>query len=171
MTNDEWTNHDQERPSAMNEHYASIIAGLPLFKGYTPHGTQRLLNLGEVKERKAGELIFKEGDKPSVVFLVLTGRLQAFVERKGRDLILDDAGPGTIIGELAVLCGIPRSASVRVIEDANVLEWEAQDFRGLLLGDAFLSERIFRESLRTLIENEQLLIASLTQSQTAASNG
>jgi CRP/FNR family transcriptional regulator/CRP/FNR family cyclic AMP-dependent transcriptional regulator len=91
--------------------------------------------------------------------------MQVFVERQGRDLVLTDAGSGTILGELAVLCGIPRSASVRASERSAVLKWNATDFRKLLLNNVFLSERIFRESLRTLIEKEQSLIESLTRSQ------
>jgi len=64
-----------------------------------------------------------------------------------------------------VLCGIQRSASVRVVEDSTVLQWEASEFRGLLLKDVFLSERIFRQSLRTLIDKERALIDSLIQSE------
>jgi CRP-like cAMP-binding protein len=76
--------------------------------------------------------------------------------------VLTDAGPSTILGELAVLCGIPRSASVRVAEDSTVLQWTASEFRGLLLKDVSLSHRIFRESLRTLLDKEKSLIESLT---------
>jgi len=97
--------------------------------------------------------------------LVLTGSLQVFVVRDGRDLVLTNAGPGTIVGELAVLCGIPRSASVRAGEQSAVLRWSAEAFRRLLLSDAFLSERILGESLRTLIEKERSLIDSLIRSQ------
>jgi len=149
----------------MNEQYANIITALPLFKGYTAQGAQRLINSGEVKEHTPGELLFKEGDAANGVLLVLSGKLQVFVERRGEEFVLTDAGPGTILGELAVLCGIPRSASVRVIEPSTVLQWDAAAFRGLLLKDAFLSERIFRQSLRTLIEKEQSLIASITESK------
>jgi CRP-like cAMP-binding protein len=95
--------------------------------------------------------------------------MQVFVERQGRDLVLTNAGPGTILGELAVLCGIPRSASVRAGERSAVLQWNVKEFRNLVLSDVFLSERIFRESLRTLIEKEQSLINSLMQSQAASS--
>jgi CRP-like cAMP-binding protein len=91
--------------------------------------------------------------------------MQVFVERRHRDLVLNDVGPGTILGELAVLCGIPRSASIRAGENAAVLEWSATTFRSLLLRDVFLSERIFRESLRTLIEKERSLIDSLVRAQ------
>jgi len=149
----------------MNEQYAVLITGFPLFKGFTVDGARMLLDSGEVKEFSPGEVLIKEGDEPTFVLLVLTGRLQVFVQRQGRDLVLADAGPGTILGELAVLCGIPRSASVRASEKSAALQWSAAAFRSLLLCDVFLSERIFRESLRTLIEKERSLIDSLIRSQ------
>ena len=149
----------------MNEQYAVMITGFPLFQGFTLHGAQMLLQCGEVKEYSPGEVLFKEGDGSTCVLLVLTGKMQVFVERQRRDLVLTDAGPGTILGELAVLCGIPRSASVRASEKSKVLLWSAAAFRKLLLGDVFLSERIFGESLRTLIEKERSLIDSLIRSQ------
>ncbi|HKO95603.1 MAG TPA: cyclic nucleotide-binding domain-containing protein [Pyrinomonadaceae bacterium] len=149
----------------MHEQYSKLIISLPLFKGYTAEGAQRLINSGAIKDHPAGEIVFKEGDAPTCVLLVLSGKLQVYVEREGKELILTDGGPGTIIGELAVLCGLERAASVRVVEPSSVLEWDDDDFRGLLLKDAFLSQRIFRQSLRTLIEKERSLIASLTQAQ------
>jgi CRP-like cAMP-binding protein len=149
----------------VNEQYAALITGFPLFKGFTLDGARMLLNSGEVKEFSLGEVLIKEGDEPTFVLLVLTGRLQVFVQRQGRDLVLTDAGAGTILGELAVLCGIPRSASVRASEKSAALQWSAAAFRRLLLRDVFLSERIFRESLRTLIEKERSLIDSLIRSQ------
>ena len=149
----------------MNEQYALLITGFPLFHGFTLDGARMLLESGEVKEYSPGEMVIKEGDDPTFVLLVLTGKLQVFVQRQQRDLVLTDAGPGTILGELAVLCGIPRSASVRASEKSAVLLWSAAAFRSLLLRDAFLSQRIFRESLRTLIEKERSLIDSLIRSQ------
>ena len=149
----------------MNEHCAVMITGFPLFKGFTLDGAHMLLECGEVKEFSPGEMLIKEGDGATFFLLVLTGKLQVFVQRQGRDLLLTDAGPGTILGDLAVLCGIPRSASVRASEKSTVLQWSAAAFRSLLLRDAFLSERIFRESLRTLIEKERSLIDSLIRSQ------
>jgi len=148
--------------------YAAVITALPLFKGYTPDGAKRLLESGDIRECAAGELLFSEGDKASFVLLVLAGKLEVFVQRNGQDLILNQSGPSTILGELAVLCGIPRSASVRVLENSTVLQWEASAFRSLMLRDVFLSERIFRESLRTLIDKEKSLIATLTESKAKA---
>ena len=149
----------------MNEQYAALISGFPLFHGFTLDGARMLLESGEVKEYSSEQVVLKEGDSPTFVLLVLTGKMQVFVERQQRDLILTDTGPGTILGELAVLCGIPRSASVRASEKSAALQWSAAAFRSLLLRDGFFSQRIFRESLRTLIEKERSLIDTLIRSQ------
>ena len=106
----------------MNEHCAVMITGFPLFKGFTLDGAHKLLECGQVKEFSPGEMLIKEGDGATFILLVLAGKLQVFVQRQGRDLLLTDAGPGTILGDLAVLCGIPRSASVRASEKSTVLQ-------------------------------------------------
>ena len=149
----------------MNEQYAEKIVGFPLFQGFTSAGAQMLMDRGEIKEYLPQEVLFKEGDLPTVVVLVLTGKMHVFVERQGNELVLTDVGPGTIVGELALLCGIPRSASVRASEKSAALQWSAAAFRQLLLGDVSLSQQIFKESLRTLIEKEKFLIDSLTRAQ------
>ena len=146
----------------MHDQHAAVIASLPLFQGYTLDGADMILSAGTVRDHAAGEIIFKEGGKPDAVILVLSGTLEVFVDRHGRHLTLAQAGPGAIVGELAVLCNIPRSASVKVVDQSTFLEWRADAFRRTLFGDPDLSERIFRQSLKSLIDNEQSMIESLT---------
>ena len=148
----------------MNENYAELITGFPLFKGFTANGTKRLIQAGEVKQHASGANLLKEGDNSDFVLLVLSGQLEVFVEREGKDLVLTEAYPGTILGELAMLCGIPRSASVRAKEDSAVLEWPDEAFRTMLVRDPSLSQRIFSQALRTLVDKERSLIDSLIKS-------
>jgi CRP-like cAMP-binding protein len=152
----------------MNETYAELITTFPLFKGFTANGTKRLIAAGEVKQHVAGQLLLKEGDSSDFVVLVLSGKLEVFVEREGKDLVLTEANPGTILGELAMLCGIPRSASVRAKTDSAVLEWPDEAFRTLLVRDPSLSQRIFGQALRTLVDKEKSLIETLVKEHSAA---
>jgi len=152
----------------MSEQYAELLTGFPLFKGFTVHGTKRLVDAGEVKEYSTGSVLLKEGDAATFVLLVLTGRLEVFVERDEKDLVLTQSKPGAILGELAVLCGIPRSASVRARENSTVLQWSDDAFRRMLLRDPSLSQRIFREALRTLVDKERSLIDSFIDAQEEA---
>lgn len=152
----------------MNEQYAELITGFQLFKGFTTDGAKRLLGSGQVKQYQAGDKLLTEGDKADFVVLVLNGALEVYVDREGKHLVLTQAKPGTILGELAVLCGIPRSASVKASAETAVLEWSDESFRTLLLRDPSLSQRIFREALRTLIEKERSLIDSIIDAQDEA---
>ena len=157
-------------PNTMTEKYAELITGFPLFEGFTVHGTKRLLDAGEVKGHAPGDVLLKEGDSADFALLVLSGKLEVFVERSGQDLILTEALPGAILGELALLCGIPRSASVRAKENSTVLQWSDETLRTLLLRDRSLAQRIFRQALRTLVDKERSLIDSLVKAQTAGNS-
>jgi CRP-like cAMP-binding protein len=149
----------------MTDNYAQLITSFPLFHGFTIDGANRLLKSGAVKECGADEVLMKEGDAADFVLLLLTGGLEVYVNRSGSDVVLTETKPGTITGELAVLCGIPRSASVRTKEASAILKWEDEAFRTLLLRDPHLSQRIFSQILRTLVDKERALIDSLITAQ------
>ena len=149
----------------MSDNYAELITEFPLFDGFTTDGAKRLLNSGEVKQCAADEVLMKEGDQADFVVLLLTGGLEVFVKRADSDVVLTETKPGTITGELAVLCGIPRSASVRTKEPSALLKWSDEAFRTMLLRDPHLSQRIFGQILRTLVDKERALIDSLITSQ------
>lgn len=143
------------------EHYAELMLSFPLFQGFTAHGAGFILEKGAIKEHASGEVIFHEGDPPGSVMLALSGTAEIYVERNGKVIPLTESGPGTILGELAVLCGIPRAASLRAKGTLVALHWTNQNFRQLMVSNVALSERILRNSLRTLIDKERSLINSL----------
>jgi len=151
----------------MNEQYATQIIEFPLLRGFTPAGAEMLLQSGEIKHYAKGDVIFKEGDPPSFTLLLLAGVLQVFMVRSERELILNEPEPGTILGELAVICGIPRSASLRAKTDSVVVQWKAQEFGRLLVRHTLFSERVLGQSLRNLIEKERSIVDSLVEEQSA----
>jgi len=152
----------------MNEGYAQLMTTFPLLDGFTENGTRRLLSAGEIKQLAAGEVLLKEGEAAEFAVLILSGSIEVFVERDGKPLVLTEATAGTILGELALLCGIPRSASARAREESTVLKWEDEALHTLLLRDRSLAQRIFRQTLRTLVDKERELVDSLIKAQSAA---
>jgi CRP/FNR family transcriptional regulator, cyclic AMP receptor protein len=95
----------------------------------------------------------RAGDDDRALYLVLSGRLQALVE--GATAI----EPGSVFGELAFLDGLPRSATVRAVEDGEALRLSFDTFETLAarhpeLGRAILLDlgRIAALRLRRLTE-------------------
>jgi CRP/FNR family cyclic AMP-dependent transcriptional regulator len=68
----------------------------------------------------ARAVIVNEGDKPDSLFVILEGRVKAYVsDGTGREIILSEMGPGEYFGELGLDDG-PRSASVMTLEPCVV---------------------------------------------------
>ena len=147
----------------MNEQYAELMTTFPVLNGFTAAGAQMLLEGGSIKTYGTGEIVFKEGDPPTFTLLLLQGKLEVFVQRQGRELVLRQPEPGSILGELAILCGIPRSASLRTVSESVVLLWNPMQFRMLLLRHKLFSERVLDQSLRNLIEKEHSIVDSLME--------
>ncbi len=69
----------------------------------------------------AGALLFAAGETGSAAYLVEKGCLEIFLPRPEGDLVLARRGPGEIVGEMAILDHLPRSASVRAREESTLV--------------------------------------------------
>lgn len=151
----------------MNNEYALEMTKFPLLQGFTVAGAEMLMEAGTVNHYTPGAVLFKEGDPSSFTALLLSGTLQVYLVRGEGELILREAEPGTILGELGVICGFPRSASVRAKTDAVLLVWQAMAFRRLLVRHNLFADRVLGQSLRNLIEKERSLVDSLSKDPSA----
>ncbi|MEC4670054.1 MAG: cyclic nucleotide-binding domain-containing protein, partial [Nitrospirota bacterium] len=70
---------------------------------------------------RGGETLLRQGEQDQSLYVVLTGRLRVFViGQDGQEGVVGEVCQGEIIGEMAILTGEPRSASVRAIRDSEV---------------------------------------------------
>lgn len=65
--------------------------------------------------------LFRQGDLPTSAFLIEEGHMEIVLESDGAHRVLAVRGPGDIVGEMAIVDKVPRSASVRAIDDCVVL--------------------------------------------------
>ncbi|MDR7414889.1 MAG: cyclic nucleotide-binding domain-containing protein [Armatimonadota bacterium] len=109
------------------------LARLPLFAGYTAAELAPLA--GAVRRRlyHRGEVIFREGDPATGVYLVERGRVRVgFTSTDGRERTLALLGPGEVVGEVPVLDGGVRSADGVAQDDCVVLFVAREDLVGWL---------------------------------------
>jgi predicted acylesterase/phospholipase RssA/CRP-like cAMP-binding protein len=80
-----------------------------------------------------GEVLFKEGEPSDSLYIVISGRLRVAspaVEDQPERLVAD-LGHGEIVGEMGLVCGEPRSATVVAIRDTNLAKLTEQGFNQL----------------------------------------
>jgi len=83
-------------------------------------------------EFQEGHIIFNEGDPGDKMYIIVSG--QVIIQKGEGDKVemTVTLGSGECFGEMAILDGLPRSASVKVTKLANLLAIEREDFRELL---------------------------------------
>ncbi|MFM7181014.1 MAG: cyclic nucleotide-binding domain-containing protein [Verrucomicrobiales bacterium] len=65
------------------------------------------------REFRAGEMVFREGDRSDAMFIVASGKVVIFKSGDGGESKLAEVGPMGVFGELGYFAGEPRSASLR----------------------------------------------------------
>lgn len=90
-----------------------LLGQVPLFAGLAPDARARLALRLERRELEPGSVLFREGDPGGSLALVLDGEVEVSTTLQGREQVLAVVGPGGHVGEVSLLDGQPRSATVR----------------------------------------------------------
>ena len=84
---------------------------------------------------KAGEVIMAQGDAGTCAYFIQEGRVGTVVEKEdGQILNMGTRGPGSLIGEMAIVDNQPRSATIRSLENCKLLEITKDDFARSIRG-------------------------------------
>ncbi len=78
---------------------------------------------------KAGDIILKQGEKGDCAYIIEDGLVEISIRRSdGVSQVISTRGPGTIIGEMAIVDEAPRVATVTALKDCKMLEITREDF-------------------------------------------
>ncbi len=126
---------------AAKRELTELLADVVLFSKCSARQRRTIARHAQIAELPAGVDLVKEGEPGDALFVILEG--EAVVQLAGVEL--DRVGPGAYFGEMAILDGAPRSATVVAETDVKV---------------AVIGIRMFRTMLREFSDlAEQLLIA------------
>ena len=100
--------------------------------------------LGEELTVAPGEWLWREGDGGDSAVVVLDGTLEVLRETgEGEAVLIRTAGPGDLVGELACLDGLARSAAVRTRGECRLIRVSAEPFRALVRQRSDLRDELF----------------------------
>jgi len=92
-----------------------------------------LARSGQLHELPAGALIVREGDPGDSLYIVLTGTLEVSrMEANGQPRVVGRLLPGEVFGEMSLLTGAPRSATVAAASPVTLVEIRKADFDPIL---------------------------------------
>ncbi len=120
------------------------VAGLPVFAGVGPAQFEAILGRRRFRDTTAGEVVIRQGDPADRFFVILDGEFDVSRtdEASAGAEHLRTLGRDDIFGELGLLTGTPRSATVAARSAGRLLELEGADFLELVGSGPDLSSRL-----------------------------
>ena len=127
----------------------STIKGSTMLQGFSDKDLSTLAAFCEKREMGEGTTVFIENMPGESLFLAKKGTIRIskmFAEGDEKTLVV--LGPEDIFGEMAVIDGLPRSATARVAEDADLISLKKKDLERLCHDDAALALRLVGNIVR-----------------------
>jgi uncharacterized membrane protein len=140
---------------------AGPLGHIPIFAGLDEADQQALLAMMRNESVPANKTIFWRGDKGDSLYLINSGEVVVTVpNEKGEHVVLDTLGPGGFFGEISLLDGGPRTASIRATGNTDLYVLKRDAFHAFLrqrpdtaieiLTIMGSRQRISTEALRTM---------------------
>ena len=117
-----------EAPPSLDVGWLPVLGRVPMFRSLSRRHLRRIARLTELRRFTKGADVVRAGARGNVFYIILVGRAQVTTPRgRGRTL-----GPGDWFGELALLDGAPRAATVTALERLTTARISRAAFRELL---------------------------------------
>lgn len=129
-----------------------VLSTLPLFTSCSKRELSLLAGIAEQLDFAPGDVICEEGEADLGLHVVVAGSTRVLVAGEERRKL----GPGAFFGEISLLDGGPRSATVVADADVSAVYLPAWGFNAVLKDEPSLAIKMMKELCRRIRENDQL---------------
>ena len=110
-----------------------LLSSIAPFNTMSPGLLAKVAAAATDRHLHRGEILIQEGDNGTSLFVVMSGRLRAYVQDgNGTNVVVGEISAGEAVGEMALLSDQPRSASVLAIRESRLIELSRDAFHNLI---------------------------------------
>ena len=136
--------HGKERAQPMSSKELAVWLGKSMvFNGLDPEGLRRLAGIGREVALPADAVLFEQGEESDGLYIVIAGIVRIYLTAEdGREATISLLEEGEMIGEIALLDGLPRSAGAAALTDTRLIFIPHKPFCDLLDASPKLSRQV-----------------------------
>jgi CRP-like cAMP-binding protein len=101
----------------------------------------------------AGEILWEAGSPPDLMYVVKTGELEVLINGD----VIETVGPGGLVGEMALIGGTDRIATVRAVSESELIGLDEQKFLWHVHGTPFFALTVLRVAVERLRRMDERL--------------
>ncbi|MCJ7493892.1 MAG: cyclic nucleotide-binding domain-containing protein [Deltaproteobacteria bacterium] len=117
------------------------------------------------KDFPKGTVLFREGELGRDMFIIQKGKVQVRKKVGTTEKVLAELSDGEFFGEMALLMGMDRSATVEVIEDSKILVVSPDTFESLLKGNIEIALKMLKKMASRLRALDERLETAILEAQ------
>ena len=143
-----------------------LLRNIPLFAKIEPSKLKLLAFTSERLTYSQDEILFSQGDDGDSAYIIIGGEADVVVNTPGGPLVVATLKQNEIVGEIAILCDVPRTATVRAKTQLTTLRITKNIFFNLISEFPQIAVEIMRELAHRLEHTTTKLREAVEQAQT-----
>ena len=128
----------------------NFFASIPLFSLLDANEVAQVLRICTIEMVGPGEPIFQEGDAAQSMLIIEHGEVSVTKQSQGGSVQIANLGDGSVIGEMALIAGAPRSATVKAVSETRFYRLDGRHFDELRRQRSIAAYKILQKLLETL---------------------
>jgi CRP-like cAMP-binding protein len=109
-----------------------LLRRVPLFSGMDPTKLKLLAYTSDVVAYHTGQVLFRRGDLGDAAYVIIQGEAEVSIATEAGEIPVAHLSDGDFVGEIAILCDTPRTATVTAASELTALRIRKESFFELL---------------------------------------
>lgn len=144
-----------------------LLRNIPLFAKIEPSKLKLLAFTAQRLTYNAGESLFHQGDEGDSAYIIVDGDADVLVDSPSGPITVATVGKNDFVGEIAILCDVPRTATITAKTTLTTMRISKELFFQLVSQFPQMSIEIMRELARRLEVTTRQLQEALSKAEAA----
>ena len=145
------------------ERLITFLLETPMFEKLEPSEMMEIIHIVEIEMYKEGDIIFEEGDTGNAWYVLYHGAVDVLKHGASGEKKITSLGPQSCFGEISILDGSPRSATIRAAEDSVVFRVSRDAFAELIDSDHLVAYKLLHHMAILLAERQRTTTLRLSE--------
>lgn len=145
------------------ERIINFLLETPMFGDLDPTELSEIVHIMQVMTLRPGQYVFREGDQGDAWYVLFEGELEVIKDSGDGKGVITTLEPRDCFGEMAILDGSPRSATVRVVTDSKAFRFPRIEFARLLEEENHAAYKLVYQMALVLVARQRQTTARLAR--------
>ncbi len=122
-----------------------LLRRVPLFAQLEPAKLKLLAFTSQRMTFQSGQELCHQGETGDAAYVIISGQADVLINQDGKEIVVAQVGENAVIGEIAVLCEVPRTATVRAKTELQALKIDKEHFLRMIREFPDMGIEVMRE--------------------------